>query len=76
MWLLMAACKNLLCVNSFTEANQRHALVASKQIGMANDEAGGFERRSWFFLSIFVFEQEGDAQRPTHRKHSLSQDSA
>lgn len=48
----MAACKNLLCVNSFTEANQRHALAASKQIGRANDKAeGGFLS---FFLSFHL----------------------
>lgn len=50
----MAACKNLLCVNSFTEANQRHALAASKQIGRANDTAeGGF--LSFFHLVLCVW---------------------
>lgn len=65
----MAACKNLLCVNSFTEANQRHALAASKQIGMANDEAealdGGGGAPS-FSLSFFVFDQEA-AVSDSHR---------
>lgn len=71
----MAACKNLLCVNSFTEANQRHALAASKQIGRANDKAEGG------FLSFFSFgslclclinrvnESSGDALR-LYRKYT------
>lgn len=40
MWLLMAACKTQLRVNSFSEANRDTAAAASRQIGMA----GGFER--------------------------------
>lgn len=58
----MAACKNLLCVNSFTEANQRHALAASKQIGRANDKAeGGFLSFFLFiWLFVLVFDQQGE----------------
>lgn len=71
----MAACKNLLCVNSFTEANQKTCLSGLKTNWNGKWRSSRLWRRSWLLFFIFVFEQEGDAQRPTHRKHSRSQES-
>lgn len=69
MWLLMAACKNLLCVNSFTEANQTTCLSSLK----TNWDGRRLQMEELALFFIFVFEQEGDALR--HRKYSRSQDS-
>lgn len=64
MWLLMAACKNLLCVNSFTEANQTTCLSSLK----TNWDGRRLQMEELALFFIFVFEQEGDTENTADPK--------